>query len=203
MYEQKAAMSNTDPITAYELILNADSDGLERELARGLPGDSDAFGRSLLHTACLHGCAATAELLLRWGASVTRTADDGDTVLMAAASSGNTEVVALLLRAGAQPQDVDVEGRCALMYGARSGNLEVVRALLDAGADIDSVDSRGLNAGHWAMLDGDHADVLGVLLGAGLTLFADDKAPRHLDYAIQMGRVACKALLENRAGAND
>ena len=76
--------------------------------------------------------------LLDGGASLEVNHPTGETVLMAAARSGNVETVELLLERGADPNAFEsLQHQTALMWAAAEGHTAAVGALLEAGADPD------------------------------------------------------------------
>ena len=99
-------------------------------------------------------------------------ADDGKTMLMAAAADDNTGLLSMLLDAGADPDDVNDRGGTALMYAAANGAPGCVRLLLESGADIDARADNGWTAVTLASAKG-HLDVVALLLGRG----ADPNVP--------------------------
>lgn len=91
-------------------------------------------------------------VLLKAGADLHLTTDDGTTPLMASAGLGSPtfgfapsaiNVVTLLVEAGADVRAVNEANFTALHGGAFRGSNEIVQHLLDHGADINAQDFRG------------------------------------------------------------
>ena len=74
------------------------------------------------------------DLMLRYGAVPDEPSFQGQTPLIAAASTGNHQIVMLLIEAGANVNHIDGHGLTPLMYASHSGHLTVAKMLLDAGA---------------------------------------------------------------------
>lgn len=88
--------------------------------------DKKVLGRALFHT-LRRGegddpatSLRIARMLLSYGADVNYTALNGQTPLIVAASTGNTDAVVLLLQNGADPQAVDWRQKTALDYATSS-----------------------------------------------------------------------------------
>ena len=99
-------------------------------------------GRSPLHDACAFGELDIVKMLVRAGAGVRATDDEGCACLMLAACSGHTETVRYLV--GLPEVDVNhhsagADGNLtALHYAARMRHTDVVQVLIDAGADSET-----------------------------------------------------------------
>jgi ankyrin repeat protein len=82
--------------------------------------------------------------LLKHGAKVDATDDDGETALIpASANCKGGRIVRTLLRAGANPNAAAKNGYTGLIAAAESGNEVAARELLAAGADPTTKDSEG------------------------------------------------------------
>lgn len=77
-------------------------------------------------------------LLLRGGAKLEATDNNGRTALLQAASVDNLSVVTALLDAGARREASDNNGIAVLCRAAINGHIACVRALLDRGAAMDA-----------------------------------------------------------------
>ena len=78
------------------------------------------------------------DLMLRYGAAPDEPSFQGQTPLIAASSTGDTQIVKQLIKAGANVNHVDVYGLTPLMYASHSGHSTVAKILLDSGAAPNS-----------------------------------------------------------------
>ena len=85
-------------------------------------------------------------ILLRAGAAVNETQDDGRTALMWAAAYNTPEIISVLLKAGADLNAKHDDGYTALMFAAAYNTPEAVSILLKAGADLNAKDKDGKTA---------------------------------------------------------
>ena len=109
-----------------------------RSLQRGNPIQSSPLVASIpLHIACQAGHYEGADLLLREGAWVNASQEEGKTPLMLAAESGNTQLVSLILHNGATV-NAKTAGLCetALHISCKRADLETAKVLIQNGADI-------------------------------------------------------------------
>ncbi|KAK7512574.1 uncharacterized protein IWZ02DRAFT_462024 [Phyllosticta citriasiana] len=85
-----------------------------------------------------------AQRLLDAGADVQRTDENGRTLLIEAASAGNTEIAQMILERAVDNVNVrsGMSGETALHKAAEGGNSRLVRLLLENGADITLQDER-------------------------------------------------------------
>ena len=132
----------------------------------------DDRGRTPLLLASLSGALDCVKLLVRAGAGVCVTDNEGDTCLILAAYFGRIETVRYLL---CMPEvDVDhssTEGFTALHVSGQKLFPEVVQVLIDAGADVDVKGDMGRTALHNACENGELADVkMLVRAGAGVSV---------------------------------
>jgi ankyrin repeat protein len=112
------------------------------------------------------GYQATVRLLLKLGAAVEVTDEDGWTSLMRAAEKRHEAVVELLLKIdGVDPDSKDLEmSRTPLSWAAEKGHEAVVKLLLKReGVNPDSRDSWGQTPLSWAAENG-HEAVMKLLL---------------------------------------
>ena len=77
------------------------------------------------------------DLMLRYGAAPDEPSFHGQTPLIAASSTGNSQTVRQLIDAGADVNHVDAYGLTPLMYVSHAGHSTVARMLLDTGAAPD------------------------------------------------------------------
>lgn len=105
-------------------------------------------------------------LLVRQGADVHASSEDGWTVLHQVAADGRADFVRFCLRQGARVNARDREGRTPLHWAVASGHVDCIRALLAAGADVNAREVDGWTPLHVALyLRLDDADA--VLRAAG------------------------------------
>ncbi len=76
------------------------------------------------------------EQLLSSGADVNYSNEQGCTLLMTSAKSGNLENVKTLLKHGAKVQLLDYKGLSALYHATSLNHLNVVKVLVEGGAKI-------------------------------------------------------------------
>ena len=137
--------------------------------------DTKSAGFSPLH------CASDSELevvkvLVRAGAGVNVTDNDGRTCLFLAAIYGHTDIVRYLV--GLPEVDVnhcDSNNETALHCAVTEGHSDVVQVLIDAGADIDTKNEDGYSPLHVASRSG-ALEVVKMLVrgGAGVNVTDDD-----------------------------
>jgi hypothetical protein len=160
-------------------------------------GNADLVGRILadqdhlpapllfraLRAAAESGDLATVDLFLSKGADVNGNSGNSDdlgyldTVLMAAARSGNGDVIQEILKYHPDVKKKDSAGRTALEFLVSQGKIrssieETIRALVEAGADVNAADDRGttpiFSACH-------NIEALKPLVAAGADLNAKDR----------------------------
>jgi uncharacterized protein len=108
-------------------------------------------GWNVLLRAASDGDLPTVEFLLEAGLDVSFRSKEGETALMAAASSARSNsganLLSVLLKAGADINAHDNKGKTALMHAAEdSCTPEAVRVLLESGADPQLRDKDGRTA---------------------------------------------------------
>lgn len=136
-------------------------DDLNQPIGQG--ADRDVVERSIAGTqtserppetmlvAASFGDAATVDLLLEHGWSVSAPDRFGVTPLMSAAELGRGAMVAYLVQKGAPVDASDRNGQTALFYSIRSEHpAEAIEALLRAGAESTIVDHAGTSAKDYA-----------------------------------------------------
>ncbi len=133
-----------------------------RSCSAGDHGPSRESGGEALLEACLLGRTGYVATLLRIGAPLHATTEDGDTPLILSAVRGSTAVVELLLLAGADVDARNNHGITALMEAAFWGHADVVEVLLDNHADYHARDKQGRTALDWASHEG-REDIVTVL----------------------------------------
>lgn len=98
--------------------------------------DSTAANRMtpLMQAARLGDCDIAAELI-RSGAELNATNNDGNNALWLACFSGNLQLIRLLIESGVNLDNQNDNGTTCLMYASSAGKTEVVAELLKAGAN--------------------------------------------------------------------
>ena len=141
--------------------------------------------------------------LLDRGANIEGTDDEGTTVLIATARSGDRESLEMLLARGADIHSVSTGLGTALSAAASEGNEECLRVLLDHGGDPNQ------DCGEWgtalqAAADAADLDCINMLLEAGADVnkgSAENGYP--LQAAASSGNIAClQRLLDVGANVN-
>lgn len=106
-----------------------------------------------------------AAVFIGWGTAPARE-DDRTSLLIAAASNGNTARVLDLLRKGADVNGRGSRGRTPIMAAAYGNHIETVAALIDAGADVNLRDNQMNNPFLYAGAEG-LLDILKLTVKAG------------------------------------
>jgi ankyrin repeat protein len=114
-----------------EACRSGDSTAVERLLKSGarVGCRDDKYGGTPLHWAAFRGRRKVVAVLLREGAEVNTTNNDGRTPLMLAAGRGHDKVVQMLLDNGADATSVDTDGRAAVDYASLKGYRRVTRLM--------------------------------------------------------------------------
>jgi ankyrin repeat protein len=140
-------------------------------LKAGVPADLGPMsgqneGVTPLHISCALGTNECLEVLLAYGASVTRLLPDGSTPLHTTAVGGNEKTVDLLCEAGCSLTAVNHEGRTPLHNSGITGNAKVAEALIKQGASVDSKDAENCTPLMQAVIN-NHPEVAEVFLDNG------------------------------------
>lgn len=135
-----------------------------------------------LFNAVLAGDVAKTAALLKSGADVNASNEEGSSLLMLAAGAGHLAMVEMLLKAGAEVDASDSRGWTPLFkalfnYEQNRGFPEVLTALIDAGADIEHQVAYGTRPLMIAAGYGE-ARVVEVLLAAGVDTGAMNEGGR-------------------------
>ena len=160
-------------------------------------------GVTPLSLACENANAAVAGRLVKAGANVNATLPaQGETVLMAAALSGQVNIVKMLLEAGADVNAKTVRsGQTALMWATSQNHDDVVRVLIERGADV-RVRSKGRFTPMLFAAQQGNIGIARILMSAGVGVNADGPGVAPLLIAINTGRVPFALfLLEQGADA--
>jgi len=151
----------------FTVIRNDDLDAV-REMLRDptlIDARNERHATPLMYAA-LHASAECVEFLLRLGANVNATDNEGMTALMFAIT--NIKKVELLLEKGAGVDTQSKLGRNAfLLASAFAGNSAVIDALLQAGADVHYADKQGWTGVVLAARTGDSEQVRKLLDAGG------------------------------------
>ena len=147
-------------------------------LANGAdPRVPDADGNTPLHHAARSSDPGVAALLRDAGAEIDPPNREGLTPLALACTAGNWRLARFLLERGAKP---DLPGAVPALLAAAGGDEDDpagVQLLLRHKAKADARDARGRSALHEAAYAG-HAEIVGVVLGAGADVHARDHEQR-------------------------
>jgi ankyrin repeat protein len=128
----------------------------------------------VLEFAVLGGDTATVKLLLDKGVKFSKSRNDGQTAVMAAAAAGHNDILRLLLAKRPDVNIPDAVGMTALSHASRRGQIEAARLLLDSGATIDATDKAGRTPLMYAALNG-HPQIVKLLLDKGAKVNVKDK----------------------------
>ena len=156
-----------------------------------------------------------AEMLIRFGADVNYSYQDGVTPLIAAARNGLTKSMKLLLISGADVNSKDKENNQALHFACQLTHYESVKSieiLLEAGTDVNSRNMKGKTPlfeavnveyhPHYIEECAEDVKAVNILIKAGADVNAEAKdGTTALIFAAELGYVKCtETLLE--AGAD-
>lgn len=142
-----------------------------------------------LHANALHPNTEILQLLLKEGARVNATDNQGKTPLMYALRTGKeSNYVLQLLQAGANYTLRDKQGNSTLHYAAWGGDLESIRLTASGGVDLNTTNEDGMTPLHVAAIH-PQWEVLNELLELGSNLTTVDRKGRNvLHYAAYEGR---------------
>jgi ankyrin repeat protein len=133
-------------------------------------------GVAPLTKASLYGIDENIAVLLKFGASINQTTDDGSTALLLAAS-GKPWSVPLLLKHGASVEMADDLGRTPFIVASQNAwgphMLSLLELLLEHKANLNAVDNEGANALHQAAF-ADQPEACLLLISHGLDPAATD-----------------------------
>lgn len=124
---------------------------------------------SALITAAAHGDTAEVHRLLRQGASVTATDDQGRTALIAAAYGDHLAVARLLIQAGADVNTQDNSRQSAYLIPTADGSLDFLRLTLQSGANVHRLDSYN-GTGLIRAADRGHVEIIRELLTTDIAI---------------------------------
>ncbi len=170
------------------------------------PSDEFISGRtgakfSGLWVASQKGYTDGVQLLIKAGADLNPTTDDGATPLFIASQNGRAEAVEILIQAGADLNPTTDDGATPLFIASQKGLVEVVEILVKAGADLNQARDDGVTPLLMASHNG-HAEVVKILVNAGADLNqGKDNGTRPLYIASQNGHSKVVEILV-KAGAD-
>ncbi|MDR2883855.1 MAG: ankyrin repeat domain-containing protein [Deferribacteraceae bacterium] len=127
----KALKASDEPMAANLLRLGIDARHTNR------------FGQNALHIAGEMGFYDSAQRLLSAGTNLHQRDNNGNTVLMYAATSPNPYLVDLLLKRGARVNELNNNKDSALSFAAYNGNTKSVENLLANSANPNNANSSG------------------------------------------------------------
>lgn len=173
-------------------------------LEKGAVVDTRAIGGAtpLIH-ASLNDQFEMSRFLIERGADINVQCNSLTTPLYFAVLNDNKSYYEYLLQAGAEVDTPDFLDRTPLAVAVRDGNAFMVQSLIQNGADPGRKDpATGRSLIHLAAIEG-HADVLEILLQAGLKADEKDRAGlTALDYALRHGHVTAARILREKGGAD-
>jgi uncharacterized protein len=130
-------------------VIDGDLAALASLLDEGLPIESLALGRPLIHEGVIRKNLAMVELYLSRGGDVNAKDNGGCTALHFAAQEGHVEIATRLLAAGSEVDPTDEHGNTPLsdvVFYAKPGDerwIAVLNVLLEAGADPERANHHG------------------------------------------------------------
>lgn len=173
-------------------------------LEKGAVVDTRAIGGAtpLIHSSLNNNFEMSRHLIER-GADIHTQCNSLTTPLYFAVLNNNREYHDFLLEAGAEVDIPDFLDRTPLAIAVRDGNPDMTKSLIQNGADPFRKDPRtGQSLLHLAAIEG-HADVLGILLQAGLSVEERDRSgSTALDYALRYGHPSTARLLREKGARN-
>ena len=169
--------------TLFERVGARDLKAVRLMLAAGLsPGLRNEQGRPSLWVAIEAGDEDMVKALIAAGAdasdpgaSVEKSMEYGDTLVMRAVDRGNPEILKALVAAKANVNKGNAYGVNGLMSAAMQGRAELVAILVKAGSNVNARDRNGTPA-LYSAVQGGNPDVVRTLIEAG----ADTSVNRKL-----------------------
>ncbi len=169
--------------TLFERVGARDVKAVRLLLVSGLsPGVRNEQGRPPLWVAIEAGDEEMVRTLIAAGAnandpgaSVVKSMEYGDTLVMRAVDGGNPEIVKALVAAKADVNKGNAYGVNGLMSAAMQGRVELVAILVKAGANVNARDKNGTPA-LYSAVQGGNPDAVRILIDAG----ADTSVSRKL-----------------------
>jgi ankyrin repeat protein len=176
---------------------------LDLLLEKGAVVDTRAIGGAtpLIH-ASLNDSFEMSRFLIERGADINVQCNSLTTPLYFAVLNDNRNYYEYLLRAGAEVDTPDFLDRTPLHVAVRDGNAVMAQSLIQNGANPFRKEThRGRSLLHLAAVEG-HAEVLEILLRAGLKAGEKDAAGlTALDYAVRFGHLSAARILRDKGAA--
>jgi len=174
--DSKSAPIPSSSADFFERIGKGDTKTVHLMIAAGMdPNVSNPDGK--MGTTTLQaaiGNIGTMKTLIAARANVNAADRSGNTPLLEAAHTGQTEAVKVLLAAGADVNLKNHAGLTPLMDAARRGYSEISELLLMKGADVNATTTYGLTALMLTAWNG-HYDMVQLLLAVGADVHAKAK----------------------------
>ncbi|KAF5539995.1 ankyrin [Fusarium mexicanum] len=136
--------------------------------------DIGAHGRSPIFSACSSGSAESVKMLIRHGADLGITDDQGLTCLHHAAFYGFKDIVQILVESNVDVSSQDKIGVTPIHLAAAGGHVKCYQYLLEKGANADIRDLEGRNVVHHACFKAGNAQLLRFILQNGPDALATD-----------------------------
>ena len=125
--------------------------------------------------------------LIKYGADVNATSNNGNTALMKACERGNVTIAKALLEARAKIELHNKEGCCAFIRASNNGHEEIIRLLISFGANIN-VRSKNGNTGLIKASQNGFIGIVNILLTRGADVeIANNAGLTAYDLAIKSG----------------
>lgn len=158
-----------------------------------------------MHWAAHWDDGATAGALIRAGAKVNASDDEGVTPLSLACLNASAPMVEMLLKAGANPNMAQTSGETPLMVASLTGNAAVVKLLLDHGADVNAIESALNQTALMRAVAENHLPVMRLLIDAHASVTARSKNRfTPLLFSAQQGNIeSARMLLAAGADVNE
>lgn len=148
------------------------------------------------------GDIETVKAYIKYNGDVNDAIKTGSTLLMIAATYGNTDVVEMLIKAGADVNAVNYDGMTALMYSMlKTSSIGTVKALIAAKVDVNASFPRSNSGGSTALLLSvglGNKDLTKYLIDSGADLKAKDNyGDTALSLAEHFGNLEIIELLQS------
>jgi ankyrin repeat protein len=142
---------------------------------------------------------------IKYGGNIDNTIVTGSTLLMIAATYGQSEAAEILIDAGAEVNAVNYGGMTALMFSMlRTSNIETVRLLIKAKADVNASFTRSTSDGMTSLMlaaGSGQEETVGILIEAGADVNAhDNDGKTAIDRAAENGHSGIVNLLKAAGG---
>eukprot|EP00299_Pterocystis_sp_00344_P007748 c2656_g1_i1.p1 GENE.c2656_g1_i1~~c2656_g1_i1.p1 ORF type:complete len:330 (+),score=56.55 c2656_g1_i1:49-1038(+) len=175
----------------HDAAARGDVEAVSSQIKCGVDVNSRQSGWCPLHMACQNGHTNIVALLLKNGAQVNSTGQNGITALHLCAHKGFVQSSQMLLLFSANINAVDREGCTPLHYAAIWGQTPVVEVLIQRGAIVSIQNNDGWTPLHYASRHG-HVNTVRVLCASGAELQIADsegKTPRDVAFGNDVQRL--------------